>query len=291
MKGEREPLPNPLLGQGEGIQKVDPVDSLSPAEEFFALLEVVRELRRRCPWDREQTLATSSRHLIEEVYETADAIEHGGEREIDDELGDLLVQVLFAANIAEEQRGLEVVAMLRRAREKLVRRHPHVYGDVVAGSAAEVVQNWDKLKQQERAAAGATSALDGVARALPAILRAQKLGERAQGAGMDWSQASAVLDKVGEEIAEARAALARGDRDHAAEEMGDAMLALANAPRFVGHDAETSLRRACDKFIERFKQVERVATERKLELAKLDARQLEILWQEAKRTLSDDENH
>jgi MazG family protein len=259
-------------------------------EEFLALLEVVRELRQRCPWDREQTLTTASRHLIEEAYEAADAIEHGGDREIDDELGDLLVQVLFAANIAEEHRSLSVAAMLRRAREKLVRRHPHVYAGVAVEGAAEVVRNWDKLKQQERAAAGATSALDGVARALPALTRAQKLGERARGAGMDWAEASAVLDKVGEEIGEARVALARGDRDHAAEEMGDAMLALANAPRFVGHDAETTLRRACDKFIERFRKVERVAASRKLELAKLDPKQIENLWQEAKGAPDDDES-
>jgi MazG family protein len=260
------------------------------AEEFLALLEVVRELRQRCPWDREQTLAASSRHLLEEAYEAADAIEHGGDREIDDELGDLLVQVLFAANIAEEQRSLNVAAMLRRAREKLVRRHPHVYGGAAAESSAAVVQNWDKLKQQERAAAGATSALDGVARALPALTRAQKLGERARGAGMDWPEASTVLDKVGEEIGEARAALARGDRGQAAEEMGDALLALANAPRFVGHDAETTLRSACDKFIERFKEVERVAAGRKLDPKRLDPRQIESLWQEAKRRLNDDES-
>ncbi|HEY2526301.1 MAG TPA: nucleoside triphosphate pyrophosphohydrolase [Candidatus Binataceae bacterium] len=255
-----------------------------PGEEFLALLEVVRELRERCPWDREQTLATASRHLIEEAYETADAIERGGDREIDDELGDLLVQVLFAGNIAEEQRGLPIAAMLRRAREKLVRRHPHVYAGAAAQSSAEVVRNWDKLKQQERADAGATSALDGVARALPALTRAQKLGERARGAGMDWAQASAVLDKVGEEITEARAALARDDRDHAAEEIGDAILALANAPRFIGHDAETTLRRACDKFIARFKAVEQAAAARKLDLTKLDPQQIENLWQEAKRS-------
>jgi len=261
-----------------------------PAEEFLALIEVVGELRQQCPWDREQTLTTASRHLLEEAYEAADAIEHGGDREIDDELGDLLVQVLFAANIAEEQRGLQIAAMLRHAREKLVRRHPHVYAGVTAQSSAEVVQNWDALKQQERAAAGATSALDGVARALPALTRAQKLGERARGAGMDWPGASAVLDKVGEEIDEARAALEEGDRDHAAGEMGDAMLALANAPRFVGHDAETTLRRACDKFIERFKKVEQLATERKLELAKVDPQQIEALWQEAKRKLGDDQS-
>ena len=257
------------------------------AEEFLALLEVIRELRQRCPWDREQTLATASRHLIEEAYEAADAIEHSGDREIEDELGDLLVQVLFAANIAEERRRLNVVAMLRRSREKLVRRHPHVYAGVAVEGSSKVVQNWDKLKQQERAAAGATSALDGIARALPALTRAQKLGERARSAGMDWAEPSAVLDKVGEEIDEARAALTRGDREHAAEEMGDAMLALANAPRFVGHDAETTLRRACDKFIERFRKVERVAASRKVDLAKLDPDQIENLWQEAKRSPED----
>jgi MazG family protein len=268
----------------------DPTSRQDAAAEFRSLLEVVRELRQRCPWDREQTLTTVSRHLIEEAYEAADAIEHGGDREIDDELGDLLVQVLFAANIAEEHRSLSVAAMLRRAREKLVRRHPHVYAGVAVEGSAEVVQNWDKLKQEERAAAGATSALDGVARALPALTRAQKLGERARGAGMDWAEASAVLDKVGEEIGEARVALARDDRDHAAEELGDAMLALANAPRFVGHDAETTLRRACDKFIARFRKVERVAAARKLELAKLDPNQIENLWQEAKRAPDNDES-
>ncbi|MGH7913754.1 MAG: nucleoside triphosphate pyrophosphohydrolase [Candidatus Binataceae bacterium] len=264
---------------------MDDAATRGAAQEFLALLEVVSELRRRCAWDREQTLATSSRNLLEEAYEVADAIEHDDAREIDDELGDLLVQVLFAVNIVEEQRSLTVAAMLRRAREKLVRRHPHVYAGVAAESSVEVVKNWDKLKQQERSAAGATSTLDGVASALPALTRAQKLGERARDAGMDWPDASAVLDKVGEELGEARAALALGDRDHVAEELGDAMLALANAPRFVGHDAETTLRRACDKFIGRFKEVERVAAARKLELAALDARQIENLWQEAKRVL------
>ncbi|HLK85663.1 MAG TPA: nucleoside triphosphate pyrophosphohydrolase [Candidatus Binataceae bacterium] len=253
------------------------------AEEFLALLEVVRELRVRCPWDREQTLASASRHLIEEAYEAADAIEHGGDGEIEDELGDLLVQVLFAANIAAERRGLAMEATMRRAREKLVRRHPHVYAGAAADNAHEVMRNWNRLKQEERAAAGATSALDGVARGLPALMRAQKLGERARQAGMDWAEAQAVLDKVAEELAEARAALDRGDNEHAADEMGDALLALANAPRFVGHDAEATLRRACDKFIYRFRAVERIASARKLVLSKLDARTIEGLWQEAKR--------
>lgn len=253
------------------------------ADEFAALLEVVRELRQKCPWDREQTLETCPKHLIEEAYETADAIEHGGDRELVDELGDLLAQVLFAANIAEQARRLDVAAMLRHARDKLVRRHPHIYAGATAGSAEEVIVRWNQLKREERAAAGAASAIDGVARALPALARAQKLGERAREAGMDWPDTASVLDKVAEEIGEARAALERGERQGAAEELGDAMLALANAPRFLGRDAEATLRGACDKFIQRFKLVERIAAERKLELARLAPDEVERLWQEAKR--------
>lgn len=249
----------------------------------MALLEVVRELRLKCPWDREQTLEGSSKHILEEAYEAVDAIEHGGGGELNDELGDLLVQVLFAATIAEEAKRLEVATMLRDARDKLVRRHPHVYAGAQAGSAADVVEKWNQLKRKERAAAGMDSALDGVAHALPALTRAQKLGERARGAGMDWPDASSALAKVSEEIGEARAALEGADREAAAEELGDAMLALANVPRFIGHDAEATLRRACEKFIERFKIVEHIADERQLSLAGLTPGEVEQLWQEAKR--------
>lgn len=253
------------------------------ADEFLALLEVIRELRTKCPWDREQTLEAGAKHILEEAYETVDAIEHGGDHELNDELGDLLVQVLFAATIAEENRRLDVATMLRHARDKLVRRHPHVYAGGEAGSAAKVVEKWNQLKREERAAAGMSSALDGVARALPALTRAQKLGERARSAGMDWPDASSALGKVSEEIDEVRAALEHADREAAAEELGDAMLALANVPRFIGHDAETTLRRACEKFIQRFKTVERIAAERALALADLAPDEVERLWQAAKR--------
>jgi MazG family protein len=280
MMNERDSRPGK---KGETTNEVPAVER-QVVEAFAALLEVVRELRNRCPWDREQTLPSALKHLIEEAYETADAIEHGGNAEIADELGDLLVQVLFAANIAEEQRGIAVASVMRHARGKLIRRHPHVYAGVEVQNSADVTRNWNKTKQEERAAAGAKSALDGIARALPALVRAQKLGQRARDAGMDWRNISAVLDKVSEEIAEARAALELSDRDHAAEEIGDALLALATAPRFIGQDAETTLKGACDKFIQRFKSMERLAASRNLELAKLDDDQLEDLWQEAKRS-------
>ncbi len=261
---------------------MDDGSARAAADEFLALLEVVRELRQRCPWDREQTLETSARYLLEEAYEAVDAIERGGDRELTDELGDVLVQVLFAANIAHEQQKSGVAAILQRAREKLVRRHPHVYAGATADSSAEVVRNWDRIKRQEGEADGAASALDGVARAMPALQRAQKLGERARSAGMDWDGAGAVLDKVSEEIDEARTALGRGDREGAGDELGDAMLALANAPRFLGRDAEATLRRACDKFIERFQTLERIAAERKVEIAQLAPDEIEVLWQQAK---------
>ena len=260
------------------------------AEEFLALLEVVRELRQRCPWDREQTLASASRHLIEEAYEAADAIEHGGDREIDDELGDLLVQVLFAANIAEEQRGLEVAAMLRRAREKLVRRHPHVYAGVAAESSAEVVQNWDKLKQQERAAAGATSALDGVARALPALTRAQKLGERARER----------RDGLGGGVGGARSRSAkrltrRARRSRSAIASMRPRRWATRCSRWPTRRVSLAMtrRRRCDAPATSSSSASRrssaVAAERKLELATLDPQQIETLWQEAKRAPDADE--
>jgi MazG family protein len=282
MKIEREASSAALPAKERQATHTDSADEREIVQGFTALLETVRELRHRCPWDREQTLASASKHLIEEAYETADAITHGGNAEIEDELGDLLVQVLFASNIADEQLGISLANVMRHARSKLIRRHPHVYAGLEAETSGEVIRKWEETKQTERQAAGATSALDGIARALPALIRAQKLGQRAGSAGMDWREISAVLDKVSEEISEIRAALESGSHEHAAEEIGDALLALANAPRFIGHDAESTLSSACDKFIQRFKSMERLAASRNLQLSKLDDHQIEALWQDAK---------
>ncbi|MGH7934352.1 MAG: nucleoside triphosphate pyrophosphohydrolase [Candidatus Binataceae bacterium] len=260
-------------------------DDLKTADAigFSRLLEIVRELRVRCPWDREQTLQGLSKHLIEEAYEAANEIERDDSPALADELGDLLAQTLFASVIAEETRRFRVIEMIAGAADKLVRRHPHVYGDAKAESVGEVLENWSRIKQEERRRAGKTSALDGVARALPALMRAEKLGARARQAGMDWPDIGAVLAKVREELEEAEAALARGDRDAVVEELGDMMLALANAPRFVDQSAEETLRRACDKFIARFAAVERLIAARGLDLKRLAPAEIESLWQEAKR--------
>ncbi|MGH7842237.1 MAG: nucleoside triphosphate pyrophosphohydrolase [Candidatus Binataceae bacterium] len=247
------------------------------------LIAIVRELREKCPWDREQTLASLGKHLIEEAYEAAESIDGGPPEAIADELGDLITQGIFAAVIAEQEKKFSLDAMLEGARAKLIRRHPHVYGSTPAASADEVVANWSRIKQKERQSRGSRSALDGVARALPALMRAEKLGARAREAGMDWADIHAVLAKVREEMDEVEGALARNDAAAAAEELGDMLLALANAPRFIDHSAEETLRRACDKFTRRFQQVEALAARRGLALTALDPDQLEELWQLAKR--------
>jgi MazG family protein len=253
------------------------------AREFSLLFGIIRELRRRCPWDREQTIASLGRHLVEEAYEALDAIERDSTPAIVDELGDVIAQALAIGAIAEEGARFTIAQVMRAAADKLVRRHPHVYADAQAGTPSEVVANWERIKQAERAAAGAKSALDGVARSLPAAARAEKLGARAREAGMDWRDIHEVLAKVREEMDEVEGALAADDLAGAAAEIGDMMLALANAPRFIGHRAEETLRRSCDKFTARFGRVERIAAARGLDLRTLPPEQLDALWNEAKR--------
>jgi len=250
---------------------------------FAKLAEVVRKLREKCPWDREQKLGDAGKHLIEEAYEAADAIARGDSAEIADELGDVLAASMLAAVIADDEGRFTVESLLEGAAEKLIRRHPHVYGDVKADTAAEVLDNWSEIKRTERGAKTTKDALGGVGGALPALMRAEKLGEHARREGMDWADAAEVLKKVREELEEAERALERGDREGAVEEIGDMLLALANAPRFLGGNAEETLRRACDKFVARFDEVARLAASRGVELKKLSPADVEALWQEAKR--------
>lgn len=261
---------------------------MSEGQEFTRLLAVVRELRRKCAWDREQTLADSSRHLIEEAYESADAIASGNRTEITEELGDLIVQAIFSSTIAAETGAPSLAEVLGRAADKLIRRHPHVYGDARAETVAQVLLQWDQIKAQEKAGKrGAdASSLADTGRTLPALMRAEKLGEKARRLGMDWADAREVLAKVREELEEAEDALARGDLAMLSEELGDLMLAAANVPRFIGANAEEVLRRACDKFIARFANVERIAAERGLDLKAIPPDEIESLWQEAKKTPS-----
>lgn len=246
--------------------------------EFARLLSVIRKLRRECPWDREQTIASVARHVTEEAYEVAEAMRLDDNVEIREELGDLLHQVLFISVIAEDDSRFSVEEVAREAADKLLRRHPHVYGDVKAETTEEVLANWQKIKRAEKGDAAITR----IGRGLPALMRAQKLGEHARGRGMDWADVREVLAKVREELEEIEAELDRGETEAAASEIGDMLLALANAPRFLGHSAEEKLLDACDKFAGRFDAVERIAAARNLDINQLSPAEVDALWREVK---------
>ncbi|MGH7907307.1 MAG: nucleoside triphosphate pyrophosphohydrolase, partial [Candidatus Binataceae bacterium] len=259
------------------------IADMSGGDKFAQLFDIVRELRMRCPWDREQTLSRLAAGLVEEAYEALDSTGRGETAALIDELGDVLVQVLFAAVIGSESNRFNFDDIVSAATAKLIRRHPHVYGDSPARNSAEALANWERVKREEREGAEEGSALDGMARTLPALIIAEKLGVRTRAAGFDWPDIRGVIAKVREELDETEAALADGDQAAAAAELGDAMLALANAPRFLGRSADAELRAASRKFAARFKRMEEIAKGRHLKLKGLSDAELDSLWNEAKR--------
>jgi nucleoside triphosphate diphosphatase len=263
------------------------------------LLEVMARLRdpaNGCPWDREQTFATIAPYTIEEAYEVADAIERDDAIDLRDELGDLLFQVVFHARMAQERGWFDFNEVAASIHDKLIRRHPHVFGDIVFDNRAEQTTNWEEHKARERAAAAArrgeaaSSVLGDVPRALPALMRAAKLGKRAARTGFDWPDASGVREKLNEELAELDAEIA-GWPTHPAsdapdpkvvEELGDALFTLVNLGRHLHVDAEEALRAANRKFETRFRHMESLARARGLALDSLSPAQWDALWVESK---------
>ncbi len=255
---------------------------------LLTLMERLREPERGCPWDREQTFGSIAPYTIEEAYEVRDAIERGRPQDLREELGDLLFQVVFHARMAEERGWFDFGAVARSIHEKLLRRHPHVFGGSEPLSAAQQSLRWDEHKAQERAqrareAGGEASALADVPLALPALMRAAKLSRRAARVGFDWEHAAQVRAKVLEELAEVDAALGGSDLDGVAEELGDLLFAVANWSRHLSVDPEEALRTANTKFERRFRRMEQLARERGMALGTLGAAQWEALWQEVKR--------
>ena len=261
------------------------------------LLAIMARLRAAdgCPWDREQTFASIAPYTIEEAYEVADAIARGDMRHLKDELGDLLFQVVFHAQMAAEADHFDFDAVAAAISDKLRRRHPHVFGAEGPLSAAEQSAAWEEIKANERRADGGAvqSHLDGVPQALPALMRAYKLSKRAARVGFDWEHASQTADKVAEELAEVRAAAAAAagapaDGQAAAnretfEEVGDLLFAAANLARKLDVDAEAALRSANAKFERRFRGMESLAAQRGLKFADLELESQERLWLEVKR--------
>ena len=238
-----------------------------------------------CPWDREQTLETLSGYLLEEAYETVDAI-HGGSPEVlCEELGDLLLQIVFMARIAREDSWFDLDAVCDAIAEKMIRRHPHVFGDREVSGAGEVVRNWEEIKRSERGQAEDRSLLDGVPDALPGLLKAYRMTEKAAAVGFDWERPLDVVAKLEEEVAELRAGLAEDGEDggrRVREEMGDLLFAMANLARHLGVEPETALQGANAKFRRRFGAVESRVREAGRDMADMDLADLDGLWDAVK---------
>lgn len=247
------------------------------------LVDVMAKLRSPggCPWDIEQTHTTLRRYIIEEVYEVLEAIDEEDPQHLCEELGDLLLQIVFHARMAEESRLFSMQDVVDRVVEKLVRRHPHVFGDINVRDAAEVIVNWDAIKRREKESRS-ESALDGIPKGLPALLRANKIQLKAAKARFDWDDIEPVWEKVAEEIAELREAAATGEKKKIEDELGDLLFAVVNLGRFLGVESEVALNVANNKFVRRFQAMESAAEKQGLRWKELSLEQMEKLWEDAK---------
>ncbi|HYV19264.1 MAG TPA: nucleoside triphosphate pyrophosphohydrolase [Verrucomicrobiae bacterium] len=255
--------------------------------EAIRLREILARLRGPdgCPWDREQTLATLRTFLVEESYEVIDAIDRDDLPGLKEELGDLLLQIVFQSRIAEEQGAFDFEEVMRAGADKLVRRHPHVFGEERLDTSAEVLRQWEEIKSEERRRRGGGSMFASVPPGLPALLKALRLSAKAARVGFDWPDGASLWSKVEEELAELKEAQARGNREAVAEEIGDLLFTLANVARQADLDPEQVLQEANRKFLDRFRYVEEGLRREGLEPAPEHRDRMEALWEEAKKTL------
>ena len=252
--------------------------------DIYDLIRIMEYLRSEdgCPWDREQSHESIRSNVIEEAYEVADAIDSGSQEMLVEELGDLLLQVVFHARMDEEAGGFNFNDVCDGICKKLVYRHPHVFGDVNADTSDEVLKNWDALKRTEKKQESFTDTLNSVPKAFPALMRSQKVQKRAARAGFDFDNKSDVYDKVAEEMVELSDADALADNKKVFEEYGDLLFSVVNLARFLNIDAEEALAASTDKFIARFEKVEKLANERNIDMPNTPITELDKLWDEAK---------
>ena len=248
------------------------------------LEEIVRILRAPggCPWDAEQTHQSIRRNFLEEAYEAVEAIDEGSPEHLEEELGDVLLQVVMHARMEQEAGRFDLDGVADGICKKLIYRHPHVFGDVAVSGTGEVLSNWEALKRKEKGQATNTDALEAVARALPALWRAEKVQKKARKAGFDWPDVSGALDKLSEELEELKAAVASGT--NVEEELGDLLFSAVNAARFLKVDPEDALNGATDKFIGRFRKVEAQAAAQGKAMEDMGLEELDALWERAKET-------
>ncbi len=248
-------------------------------EAFGRLLDIMDDLREKCPWDRKQTMETLRPLSIEETYELGDAILDQDLEEVKKEVGDLMLHLVFYSKIGEEKQAFDVADVIHSLCEKLISRHPHIYGNVEANDEETVKANWEKLKLKE----GKKSVLEGVPRSLPAMVKATRIQEKARGAGFDWEETQQVWEKVQEELNELKAEVVAGDAAKTEEELGDFMFSLINLSRFLKVDPESALERTNKKFIDRFTYMEQKVAEQGQQLSDLSLTQMDAYWEEAKK--------
>lgn len=246
---------------------------------FEDLLAVMKRLRVECPWDREQTHDSIKGHTIEEAYEVVEAIDHEDYEELRNELGDLLLHVVFHAEIANGEGRFTIDDVLRSIIEKLIRRHPHIFADVVVSDSDEVKKNWEQIKLEE----GRESVIDGIPSVLPALLRAYRMQDKASKVGFDWPHRDQVWEKVEEEIRELRSAIGSKAQPEIEEEFGDLLFSLVNYARFVRINPEDALRKTIQKFERRFRHIEQRLREQQKDITKTSLEEMDRYWEEAKK--------
>ncbi|WP_297804316.1 nucleoside triphosphate pyrophosphohydrolase [uncultured Polaribacter sp.] len=245
---------------------------------FNRLLDIMDDLREKCPWDKKQTLE-SLRHLtIEETYELADAILDNDLLEIKKELGDVLLHIVFYAKIGSEKKSFDIADVANSICNKLIDRHPHIYGDVVAKTEEEVKRNWEQLKLKE----GKTSVLEGVPKSLPAVVKASRIQEKVAGVGFDWEKPEQVWEKVQEELTELNEEIKAGNKENTEKEFGDVLFSMINYARFIGVNPENALEKTNKKFMNRFQYLEKVAKKEGKELSDMSLTEMDVYWEESK---------
>ncbi|HHP7242278.1 MAG TPA: nucleoside triphosphate pyrophosphohydrolase [Cyclobacteriaceae bacterium] len=253
-------------------------------EAFDRLLTIMDELRERCPWDKKQTME-SIRHLtIEETYELSDAILAGDVKEIKKELGDLLLHIVFYSRIASESDAFDIETVTHGICDKLIERHPHIYGDIIAQDENTVKENWEKIKLKEKGREA--SVLGGVPQSLPSLIKAMRIQEKARGVGFDWEKSEQVWDKVKEEMEEFKREIDQGSKqEEAAKEFGDLLFSLVNYARFVGINPEEALEKTNKKFIKRFNYIERASKNNDKMITQMSLQEMDKYWEQAKKEI------
>ena len=258
-----------------------PINLSAKLDAFNRILTIMEELREKCPWDKKQTIDSLRTLTIEETYELTDAITEKNMEGVKEELGDLLLHIVFYAKIGEEQGDFDIASIINDLCEKLIKRHPHVYGEVEVSGEKEVQANWEALKLKE----GKTSALQGVPKSLPALVKAIRIQEKAKKVGFEWDTKEEVWDKVEEELDELKEALEEGDQLNINKEYGDVLFSLVNYARFIDVDPENALELTNKKFISRFQKMEIIAKEQGKQLPDMTLREMDAIWNEVKKDI------